>query len=113
MKRWDQENDNAQKKSTSLALKRKEEKGKSQRSNQEKNDEPEYRDRAQERRLDANPDYDPQFNIVDTLDVEQTKFLGGDTQHTHLVKGLDYALLRKVRKQQTEEGYVCYSPDIL
>lgn len=31
---------------------------------------------------------------------EQTKFLGGDVEHTHLVKGLDYALLRKIRDQE-------------
>lgn len=26
----------------------------------------------------------------------ESKFLGGDIQHTHLVKGLDYVLLDKV-----------------
>lgn len=31
------------------------------------------------------------------ISVEDSKFLGGDLQHTHLVKGLDYALLQKVR----------------
>ncbi len=30
------------------------------------------------------------------ISVENSKFLGGDLQHTHLVKGLDYALLQKV-----------------
>ncbi len=30
------------------------------------------------------------------LSVKDSKFLGGDVEHTHLVKGLDYALLRKV-----------------
>ena len=39
---------------------------------------------------------------VNTLSVEDTKFLGGDLEHTHLVKGLDYALLTKV-------GAECYS----
>lgn len=33
------------------------------------------------------------------LDAEQTKFIGGDLEHTHLVKGLDYALLHKVRQE--------------
>ena len=33
------------------------------------------------------------------IDMEQSKFLGGDMEHTHLVKGLDYALLRKVRAE--------------
>jgi hypothetical protein len=27
--------------------------------------------------------------------IQQSKFLGGDMEHTHLVKGLDYALLQK------------------
>lgn len=30
------------------------------------------------------------------MDAEKTKYLGGDVKHTHLVKGLDYALLQKV-----------------
>ena len=30
------------------------------------------------------------------ISVEESKFLGGDVDHTHLVKGLDYALLQKV-----------------
>jgi IK cytokine len=38
---------------------------------------------------------------------EQSKYLGGDVQHTHLVKGLDFALLKKVRtdlaKQQHQQ----------
>ena len=33
----------------------------------------------------------------DLLTVEETKYLGGDLEHTHLVKGLDYALLQKVQ----------------
>ena len=33
------------------------------------------------------------------LDVEYTKFLGGDTEHTHLVKGLDYMLLQKMKQE--------------
>jgi IK cytokine len=36
-------------------------------------------------------------DIAARLDAEQTKFLGGDVEHTHLVRGLDYALLRKIR----------------
>lgn len=28
--------------------------------------------------------------------IDESKFLGGDLEHTHLVKGLDYALLQKV-----------------
>lgn len=64
-----------------------------------------FRDRAEERRKGLNPDYernamsglpgtDDQLNP--TMSVEETKYLGGDLEHTHLVKGLDYALLQKV-----------------
>jgi len=31
--------------------------------------------------------------------IQESKFLGGDMEHTHLVKGLDYALLQKVRAE--------------
>jgi IK cytokine len=31
--------------------------------------------------------------------IEESKYLGGDLEHTHLVKGLDYALLQKVRAE--------------
>ncbi len=31
------------------------------------------------------------------MSVEDSKYMGGDVDHTHLVKGLDYALLQKVR----------------
>ena len=31
--------------------------------------------------------------------IEESKFLGGDIEHTHLVKGLDYALLHKVKAE--------------
>lgn len=30
----------------------------------------------------------------------ESKFLGGDIQHTHLVKGLDYVLLDKVSDEK-------------
>ncbi|XP_065186504.1 protein Red-like isoform X2 [Sycon ciliatum] len=33
--------------------------------------------------------------------MQESKFLGGDMEHTHLVKGLDYALLQKVRSDMT------------
>ncbi|KAL4712420.1 hypothetical protein ACJJTC_001581 [Scirpophaga incertulas] len=36
--------------------------------------------------------------------IQESKYLGGDMEHTHLVKGLDYALLQKVRSEiQTRE----------
>lgn len=65
------------------------------------------RDRAEERRKGLNPDYErtamsglPTDEALNpTMSVEETKYLGGDLEHTHLVKGLDYALLQKVSKQ--------------
>ena len=35
------------------------------------------------------------------LSIEQSKYLGGDIEHTHLVKGLDFALLQKTRSELT------------
>merc|ERR1739838_152074 len=80
-----------------------------------------YRDRARERRDGKNPDYqaeDPNQagmggyravapDLKSGLDaaerrkqmIQESKFLGGDMEHTHLVKGLDYALLQKVRSE--------------
>ncbi|KAK4478992.1 hypothetical protein RD792_014500, partial [Penstemon davidsonii] len=86
---------------------------------EEKPEEPElpkYRDRAKERREDQNPDYEineiTAFHAVappgtadilsaeaHKLSIEKSKYLGGDVEHTHLVKGLDYALLNKVRSE--------------
>jgi hypothetical protein len=69
------------------------------------------RDRAEERRKGVNPDYERVTADLSGLatgtaaldeggmtqiSVEDSKFLGGDLEHTHLVKGLDYALLQKV-----------------
>ncbi|KAJ3684415.1 hypothetical protein LUZ61_013579 [Rhynchospora tenuis] len=82
----------------------------------EEPDVPKYRDRAKERREDQNPDYEPTelgaFHAVappgtvelgsadaHKLAIEKSKYLGGDLEHTHLVKGLDYALLNKVRSE--------------
>lgn len=79
-----------------------------------------YRDRASERRQGANPDYqhDDPMNTAQAYRavapdlksgfdaaerrrqmIQESKFLGGDMEHTHLVKGLDYALLQKVRSE--------------
>jgi hypothetical protein len=73
------------------------------------------RDRAEERRRGVNPDYASANQLLRTigtngdvnvaaLSVEDSKYLGGDLEHTHLVKGLDYALLQKVGYQQTVSG---------
>lgn len=56
----------------------------------------EYRDRAAERREGRNMDYDDEITRLVDMDVEKSKYLGGDLKHTHLVKGLDFALLTKV-----------------
>jgi len=81
-----------------------------------------YRDRARERRDGSNKDYQEQEVISTTADyravapdakalennaerrkqvIQASKYLGGDMEHTHLVKGLDYALLEKVRAEIT------------
>ncbi|KAK9719336.1 hypothetical protein K7432_004872 [Basidiobolus ranarum] len=70
-----------------------------------------YRDRARERRRGENPDYVETEQILATLEAsedpnlayEKSKYLGGDAEHTHLVKGLDYALLEKVRRDKTTD----------
>uniref|UniRef100_A0A803JW09 IK cytokine n=1 Tax=Xenopus tropicalis TaxID=8364 RepID=A0A803JW09_XENTR len=78
-----------------------------------------YRDRAKERRDGVNKDYEETELISTTANyravgptaeadksaaekrrqlIQESKFLGGDMEHTHLVKGLDFALLQKVSK---------------
>lgn len=32
-------------------------------------------------------------------DIEKSKLLGGDVEHTHLVKGLDFALMQRTREE--------------
>eukprot|EP00551_Chaetoceros_affinis_P010143 CAMPEP_0203674456 /NCGR_PEP_ID=MMETSP0090-20130426/16285_1 /ASSEMBLY_ACC=CAM_ASM_001088 /TAXON_ID=426623 /ORGANISM="Chaetoceros affinis, Strain CCMP159" /LENGTH=441 /DNA_ID=CAMNT_0050540341 /DNA_START=38 /DNA_END=1363 /DNA_ORIENTATION=+ len=74
-----------------------------------------YRDRAKERREGKNVDYRGTENISlpsngdpsadgDTTSAqyknEMTKFLGGDEEFTHLVKGLDKSLADKVRREE-------------
>ena len=81
---------------------------------------PAYRDRAKERREQSAPEYQGELSgavlagvpggvpgvtardELRQLSVEESKFLGGDVEHTHLVKGLDFALLRKVRAEMAE-----------
>ena len=76
-----------------------------------------YRDRAKERR-DGGPELPPGVedagayravapNARESHDaaerrrqmIHESKYLGGDMDHTHLVKGLDFALLQKVRSE--------------
>ncbi|KAJ1996084.1 hypothetical protein GGI25_000629 [Coemansia spiralis] len=53
-----------------------------------------YRDRAAERRQGL---ADESLPVGSEVSREESKFLGGDFEHTHLVRGLDYLLLNKVR----------------
>eukprot|EP00002_Diphylleia_rotans_P034675 TRINITY_DN7479_c0_g3_i1.p1 TRINITY_DN7479_c0_g3~~TRINITY_DN7479_c0_g3_i1.p1 ORF type:complete len:473 (-),score=114.32 TRINITY_DN7479_c0_g3_i1:696-2114(-) len=84
-----------------------------------------YRDRARERREGVNPDYEGMEHLEimnaiaasedqsvgnggglfqNHLAMDKTKYLGGDVEHTHLVKGLDTVLLSKVRAEQVKES---------
>mmetsp|Transcript_145638 Transcript_145638/g.369557 ORF Transcript_145638/g.369557 Transcript_145638/m.369557 type:complete len:502 (-) Transcript_145638:341-1846(-) len=66
---------------------------------------PEFRDRAKERR-EQKGEYETiaqEFESHAEVSLEQSKYLGGDLEHTHLVKGLDYALLSKVRTEMTKQ----------
>ncbi|KAJ8904190.1 hypothetical protein NDN08_000717 [Rhodosorus marinus] len=56
-----------------------------------------YRDRAAERRRDNGTATDATDFSALSLRPEETQFLGGDAEHAHLVKGLDFALLKKMR----------------
>ncbi|RDD36475.1 Protein Red [Trichoplax sp. H2] len=82
-----------------------------------------YRDRAKERRDGVDTDYqnaashtDTRYRTIGPLgesgdsaaerrikEIQESKYLGGDMEHTHLVKGLDFALLQKVREQMTTD----------
>lgn len=63
---------------------------------------PRYRDRAAERRK-GRSDYDEDaIERAANVDRELSKVLGGDEEHTHLVKGLDVVLLQRVRQQLRE-----------
>ena len=45
----------------------------------------------------------PKSTQMASMDAETTKYLGGDVEHTHLVKGLDYALLVKIREEERQK----------
>ena len=66
----------------------------------------EYRDRAKERREGQNIDYKSLEGMTQSNEddrrkqAELSKYLGGDIEHTHLVKGLDKALASKVRREE-------------
>eukprot|EP00922_Rhytidocystis_sp_ex-Travisia-forbesii_P043101 GHVS01064399.1.p1 GENE.GHVS01064399.1~~GHVS01064399.1.p1 ORF type:complete len:347 (+),score=76.37 GHVS01064399.1:168-1208(+) len=71
-------------------------------------DEASYRDRAFERRKGKDEFYQivaEELKEMKDRSVEESKYLGGDVEHTHLVKGLDFALLNKVRSEiKTGDG---------
>eukprot|EP01071_Lankesteria_metandrocarpae_P001356 Lankesteria_metandrocarpae@DN1489_c0_g1_i1.p1 len=60
-----------------------------------------YRDRAESRRQveDEHAQITDEFKTQKERSIEESKYMGGDLSHTHLVKGLDFALLAKVRKE--------------
>mmetsp|Transcript_28622 Transcript_28622/g.69779 ORF Transcript_28622/g.69779 Transcript_28622/m.69779 type:complete len:540 (-) Transcript_28622:122-1741(-) len=63
-----------------------------------------YRDRAKERREDkTGADQDEELKKYASMSVEKTKYLGGDVEHTHLVKGLDFALLQRYKEELQRE----------
>lgn len=67
-----------------------------------------YRDRATLRR-EGKDEYEgvaAEWEGHAEVSVEQSKYLGGDLEHTHLVKGLDFALLNKVRTEITKQQRV-------
>jgi hypothetical protein len=61
-----------------------------------------YRDRAAERRQGKVIDGVDEAARVDAskFTEDESKHLGGDVEHTHLVKGLDFTLLARVRAEQ-------------
>ena len=82
-----------------------------------------YRDRADERRQEqknyeianlesqANQYAPAGSSIASVADrrkqtIQESKFLGGDMEHTHLVKGLDFALLQKMREEMARTDQV-------
>jgi hypothetical protein len=73
-----------------------------------------YRDRAKERRDGKNVDYQSQASLLEGVTAQGTedsnmdqvtlsKYLGGDETHTHLVKGLDVTLARKVKREISKQ----------
>ncbi len=77
-------------------------KEKQRKKQEEQQDVVKYRDRAEERRKGKDSEFqytEEELKKFQSLSYEQSKFLGGDMEHTHLVKGLDFALLAKKREE--------------
>ncbi|SBT46925.1 RED-like protein, putative [Plasmodium ovale wallikeri] len=81
-------------------LKRKQKYLTKKKKNEEK-DEQKYRDRAEERRKGIIKDVEDVSVLYNNVNntIDESKFMGGDVEHTHLVKGLDFLLLNKVRNK--------------
>lgn len=67
-----------------------------------------YRDRAAERReqeklRSKGAPLAPGIETLPDVTEEESKALGGDVNHTHLVRGLDYILLNKIRSELEEK----------
>ena len=64
-----------------------------------------YRDRAKERQQGLNLDY-KETEKYETVEIapELTKYLGGSMERTHLVKGLDFALLERMELEQEQQA---------
>ncbi|KAI5477003.1 hypothetical protein MNV49_006961 [Pseudohyphozyma bogoriensis] len=79
-------------------------------------DESAYRDRAAERRLGKDNDFSAAEKLLADFQArasgvedkamleEQMKYLGGDAEHSVLVKGLDMALLERMKNKQSLEA---------
>lgn len=77
-----------------------EEEAKAARAKEKKNKKIKYRDRAKERRDGRSDGFQDTHGMAKNLDEDMSKFLGGDEEHTHLVKGLDRTLAEKVRRDE-------------
>lgn len=65
-----------------------------------------YRNRALERSKLQDEYYiriEQEYQLLKKQTVEESRYMGGDEEHTHMVKGLDYALLRKVKSEIDRE----------
>jgi hypothetical protein len=77
-----------------------EDEAKAARAKEKKNKKIKYRDRAKERRDGRSDGFQDTHGMAKNLDEDMSKFLGGDEEHTHLVKGLDRTLAEKVRRDE-------------
>ncbi|KAK2197994.1 bifunctional Protein Red-like/RED-like [Babesia duncani] len=60
-----------------------------------------YRNRALERsklKDEYHLKIENEYQQMKKQTIEESRYMGGDLEHTHLVKGLDYVLLRKIKQ---------------